>query len=231
MSIHGLNKLTLLDFPGKVAATIFLGGCNFRCPFCQNSELVLDPYSQPVIPTEDILAYLKKRQGLLDGVCISGGEPTLYNELIPLIRQIKEFGYLVKLDTNGFRPAVVKNLVEEGLIDMIAMDIKSSPEHYALVAGVPTLDLVPIQQTVTYLLEGHVPYEFRTTVVKELHSEEDFRSIGQWIGGCSAYYLQAYKDSPEVMKPGFSSYTRAELEIFRQLLSETIPKVEIRGID
>lgn len=231
MSIHGLNKLTLLDFPGRVAATIFLGGCNFRCPFCQNSELVLDPYSQPLISTEDILAYLKKRQGLLDGVCISGGEPTLYNGLLPLIRQIKDFGYLVKLDTNGFRPGIVKNLVEEGLIDMIAMDIKSSPEHYALVAGVPTLDLVPIQQTVAYLLEGHVPYEFRTTVVKELHSEADFRSIGQWIRGCSAYYLQAYKDSPQVMKPGFSSYTRAELETFRQLLSETIPKVEIRGID
>lgn len=231
MSIHGLNKLTLLDFPGKVAATIFLGNCNFRCPFCHNRDLVLDPESQPVIYAEEILAFLKKRQGILDGVCITGGEPTLYSGLESLIRQIRDLGFAVKLDTNGYRPAIVKDLVSKNLLDMVAMDIKSSPEGYPQATGIRHLDTDPIRETARFLMEGHVPYEFRTTVVKELHSQSTFEAIGQWISGCSAYYLQAYKDSDTVIHRGFHSNTKEELEEYRQLLLKTIPVVGIRGIN
>ena len=231
MSIHGLNKLTLLDYPGKIAATIFLGSCNFRCPFCHNKDLVLDPKSQPVLSADEILAFLKKRQGILDGVCITGGEPTLYHDLESLIRQIRQLDYAVKLDTNGFRPAVVKDLVGKGLLDMVAMDIKSSKTGYSEAAGIDCLDMAPICETVDFLLENHVAYEFRTTVVKELHTMESFRSIGQWISGCQAYYLQAYKESDTVIHKGFHSNTKEELESYRRILLETIPVVGIRGID
>lgn len=231
MSIHGLNKLTLLDYPGKVAATIFLGSCNFRCPFCHNRDLVLNPMGQPVIETEEILKFLKKRQGILDGVCITGGEPSLYLGLEDLIRQIRALGFSIKLDTNGFRPAVVKELVSKQLLDMVAMDIKSSPEGYSQATGIDCLDLTPIRETVRFLMEGHVPYEFRTTVVKELHNRETFEAIGQWIGGCAAYYLQAYKDSDTVIRRGFHANTKEELEAYRKLLLKTIPMVGIRGID
>lgn len=231
MAIHGFNKLTLLDYPGKCAATIFLGGCNFRCPFCHNSELVLDPMSQPVIRTEEVLRYLEKRKGILDGVCVTGGEPTLDADLKPLLKEIKALGYLIKLDTNGSRPDVLRDLAENRLIDMAAMDIKASPEQYAAAAGIPGLDLIPIGDSVQYLLRGKLPYEFRTTVVKELHDRSTFVSIGKWIAGASAYYLQAFRDSENVMVDGFHSYSCQELEEFRRLLEETIPKVGIRGID
>lgn len=231
MKICGWNKTTLLDYPGKVAATIFLGGCNFRCPFCHNSSLVLHSREIPGISMEELLAFLKKRKGILDGVCVTGGEPTIDPELDTLLREIKHLGYLVKLDSNGTRPQVLKNLVKSGLVDMIAMDIKSSPENYGKVAGVNTVPMERIQESIDFLMSGSIPYEFRTTVVRELHSQEDFRSIGKWLSGAKAYYLQAYKNSPEVLKPGFSSYTREELEHFRNLLQNDIPSTEIRGID
>lgn len=231
MAIHGLNKTTLLDYPGKVAATIFLGNCNFRCPFCHNSGLVLSADDQPVIPTEQALSFLKKRKGILDGVCITGGEPTIDKELISLIYEIHDMGYPVKLDTNGSHPWILKKLVQNHLIDMVAMDIKTAQESYDKVSGIPGLNLKPILESVDFLMTGAIPYEFRTTVVRELHGENDFRSIGQWIAGCDAYYLQSYKDSPEVIRPGFTSYSLQELENFRRILSETIPLVEIRGVD
>lgn len=231
MKIHGLNKTTLLDFPGHLAATIFLGHCNFRCPFCHNGGLVLAPDSQPTIPVEEVLAFLKKRRGILEGVCITGGEPTLQPELPEFIKEIKDMGYLVKLDTNGYRPQVLQSLCEAGLLDMVAMDIKSSKENYSKVSGIPNMDLSRIRQSVEYLMQGNVPYEFRTTVVKELHSEEDFVSIGQWIGGCTGYYLQAYKESPEILGGQFTSYSLEELKSFKNILKKTIDKVEIRGLD
>lgn len=231
MSIHGLNKLTLLDYPGKVAATIFLGSCNFRCPFCHNRDLVLNPMGQPVIETDEVLKFLRKRQGILDGVCITGGEPSLYSGLEDLIRQIRDLGFSIKLDTNGFRPAVLKDLVSKNLLDMVAMDIKSSPEGYSRATGIDCLDLAPIRESVRFLMGGHVPYEFRTTVVKELHDRKTFEDISQWIGGCDAYYLQAYKDSDTVIHRGFHANTKEELDKYRQLLLKTIPVVGIRGID
>lgn len=231
MKIHGLNKTTLLDYPGRVAATVFLGGCNFRCPFCQNSGLVLDPSSQPVIATEEVLAFLKKRKGILDGVCISGGEPTLEPDLAAFIREVHNMGYPVKLDTNGSRPLVIKKLAEQGLLDKVAVDIKACPENYSSLTGLVHPNMDNIKETVEFLLHGSLDYEFRTTVVRELHTETDFIKIGQWIKGAKAYYLQAYKDSENVLQPGFSSYSFEELSHFRDLLRKTIPLVEIRGID
>ncbi|MGN8888571.1 anaerobic ribonucleoside-triphosphate reductase activating protein [Blautia sp. HCP28S3_G10] len=229
--IHGLNKTTLLDYPGRVAATIFLGGCNFRCPFCQNSGLVLHPSQEPVISTEEIFTFLKKRRGILEGVCISGGEPTLSADLEDFIRQIRALGYPVKLDTNGTHPEIIKELFAKNLIQMTAVDIKACPDNYCSLTGLMHPDLAAVQETVDFLLNSNVDYEFRTTVVHELHSRQDFEAIGQWLKGAKAYYLQAYKDSEEVMQPGFSSYSQEELEEFRSILLRTIPLVEIRGID
>lgn len=231
MKICGFNKTTLLDYPGRVACTIFSGGCNFRCPFCQNSGLVVRPEEQPEYSREEILSFLKKRQGILDGVCVSGGEPTLSPSLGSLLQDIKNLGYSIKLDTNGSRPDTLKSLAEDGLIDMVAMDIKTSPERYSVLTGIPHPDLNAIYESVDFLMSGNLDYEFRTTVVKELHTESDFYEIGKWLKGAKAYYLQAYRDSEEVLQPGFSSYSREELSHFRSILLESISLVEIRGID
>lgn len=231
MKIYGLNKTTLLDYPGKVAATIFLGGCNFRCPFCQNSSLVLNPSAQPEIPVKEVLSFLKKRKGILDGVCITGGEPTLSPDLPELLQEIRTLGYPIKLDTNGTHPALLKTLTEQNLIQMTAVDIKACPDNYPALCGLVHPELDAVKETVEFLKNGTLDYEFRTTVIRELHSEKDFIEIGQWLTGAKAYYLQAYRDSEEVLQPGFSSYTRKELEYFREILKRTIPLVELRGID
>lgn len=231
MKIYGLNKTTLLDYPGKVAAVIFLGGCNFRCPFCQNSTLVLNPSAQPEIPVKEVLSFLKKRQGILDGVCVTGGEPTLSPDLPELLQEIRTLGYPIKLDTNGTHPELLKTLAEQNLIQMTAVDIKACPDNYPSLCGLVHPDLDAVKETVEFLKNGALDYEFRTTVVRELHSEKDFIEIGQWLTGAKAYYLQAYRDSEEVLQPGFSSYTQKELEHFREILKRTIPLVELRGID
>jgi len=230
IKIHGFNKLTLLDYPEKVAATIFLGNCNFRCPFCQNGGLVLNPDGEPEIPMEDVLNVLKKRKGLLDGVCITGGEPTLHPDLPDFISKVKALGYAVKLDTNGSRPWVIKSLVKDKLIDYVAMDIKNSPERYAETAGILHLDFSCIEESVEFLMSGAVDYEFRTTVARELHSEDDFRKIGDWIAGCRRYFLQNYQESEQVIRPIYSSYTKDELEVFKEILLEKIVQVGIRGV-
>lgn len=231
MKICGLNKTTLLDYPGKVAATIFLGGCNYRCPFCHNSSLLCPNNEIPVLSQEEVLTFLKKRRNILDGVCITGGEPTLSEQLPQFLRQIRALNLSIKLDSNGTRPKVLKALAEDGLIDFIAMDIKACPENYAASSGISSPFLDKIEESVRFLMSGRIPYEFRTTVVQELHTEQDFVSIGKWLAGARAYYLQAYRESPEVLKPGFSSYTRQELENFRDILRKTISIVGIRGID
>ena len=230
MKICGFNKTTLLDYPGRVACTIFLGGCNFRCPFCQNGALVVEPDTQPEYSREEILSFLKKRKGILDGVCVSGGEPTLSAELPDFLHEIKNLGYDIKLDTNGSRPSVVKNLAADGLIDKVAMDIKACPSNYHVLTGVAA-DLDAIRETAMWLLKGDLDYEFRTTVVRELHTEKDFLEISQWLHGAKAYYLQAYRDSDGVLIPGFSACSEEEMKNYRDILSQTIPVVEIRGMD
>lgn len=231
MKIYGLNKTTLLDYPGKVACTIFIGDCNFRCPFCHNSSLIHPDNNQKEISQDEILSFLKKRQHILEGVCITGGEPTLHKDLFAFLEKIKKLGYPIKIDTNGSNPVLLKQLVKEGLADKIAMDIKSSPQNYSLLCGVPHVNLNTIQESVSFLMQETVDYEFRTTVVKELHTENDFIEIGTWIAGAKAYYLQAYRDSKEVLQPGYSSFSIDELNHFRTILLKTIPLVEIRGID
>lgn len=231
MKIHGYSKLTLLDYPGTIGATLFTGGCNFRCPFCQNGGLVLSPEEEPIIPEEEIFAFLKKRQGLLEGVCITGGEPTLQPDLPEFITKIRALGYRIKLDTNGYRPRVLKQLIKEGLIDMAAMDIKSSKTQYHKVANIGNFDLSRIEESVDFLKENHIPYEFRTTIVKELHTTEVIEDIGQWLRGSQAYYLQEYKNSDQVIIPGFTPCTKEEMINFQTILKKYIDRVEIRGID
>ena len=230
MKICGFNKTTLLDYPGRVACTIFLGGCNFRCPFCQNGALVVEADTQPGYSQDEILAFLKKRKGILDGVCVSGGEPTLSDGLPDFLRKIKDLGYDVKLDTNGSRPSVVKKLAADDLIDKVAMDIKACPSNYHVLTGV-NVDLDAICETAGWLLNGDLDYEFRTTVVRELHSEKDFQEISQWLSGAKSYYLQAYRDSDGVLMPGFSACSEDEMKNYRDILLETIPVVEIRGME
>lgn len=231
MNIQGLQKTTLLDFPGRVAATVFLGGCNFRCPFCHNGDLVLSPATEPAFSRDEVLSYLKKRSRILDGVCVTGGEPTLQPDLASFLAQIKALGLAVKLDTNGYRPEVLKALCRESLVDYVAMDIKGAPRQYARICGLPQLDLARIEASVDFLKEGTVDYEFRTTVVRELHTAEDFVAIGAWIAGAKAYYLQGYQDSAQVISPGFTAYSLSELQAFRKLLETRIPHVEIRGVE
>ena len=281
MKICGFNKTTLLDYPGKVAATIFVGGCNFRCPFCQNSSLVVGTADQPETDREELLAFLKKRKGILEGVCITGGEPTIHPELPELIGEIASLGYPVKLDTNGTSPEMVKELYREGLIQKVAMDIKTCREKYTLVAGlrdaggfsarktVPegmevssvrktmpegmevssVRETMPEEETVhpagvsgesltervftcaEYLMRCGIDYEFRTTVVKELHCEEDFIRIGRWLAGAKEYYLQAYRDSDGVLQRGFTTCSDEEMKRYQEILQRTIPYVGIRGMD
>lgn len=192
---------------------------------------MLNPSAQPEIPVKEVLSFLKKRKGILDGVCITGGEPTLSPDLPELLQEIRTLGYPIKLDTNGTHPALLKTLTEQNLIQMTAVDIKACPDNYPALCGLVHPELDAVKETVEFLKNGTLDYEFRTTVIRELHSEKDFIEIGQWLTGAKAYYLQAYRDSEEVLQPGFSSYTRKELEHFREILKRTIPLVELRGID
>lgn len=230
IKIHGFQKMTLLDYPGNIACTIFLGACNFKCPFCHNGSLVLAPEKEPVIPVEDIMKVLKKRQGILDGVCITGGEPTLSEGLRELIIRIKRMGYLVKLDTNGTRPEILRGLVEDHLLDYVAMDIKNSKEKYAVTAGVSQVNMEKICESVEFLTSGVVDYEFRTTIVREFHGKEELEAISQWLKGSKRYFLQTYKETDLVICPGFSSYSKNELEELAQIPRQTILEVGIRGV-
>ena len=231
MNIYGFQTLTLLDYPRLVACTVFLGHCNFRCPFCQNDNLVLHPEREPLIDEETVFSHLEKRKGLLDGVCITGGEPTLESELPDFLGKVREMGYRIKLDTNGYRPEVLKSLAEAGLVDYVAMDIKNSPDRYGETAGLADLDVLRIQESVEFLMRGAVDYEFRTTVARELHGRAEFERIGKWLAGCRKYCLQNYRESEFVLQPVFSGYSREQLERFRELLLRSIGQVEIRGVD
>lgn len=231
MQIHGLQKTTLLDFPGYVASTVFCGGCNFRCPYCHNRDLVLHSGKVPLISEEEIFAHLKKRRDILDGVCITGGEPTLQPELERFIRMVKELGLKVKLDTNGYKPEVLMDLCKKELIDYVAMDIKGAPEQYEEITGVKHWDFNKIQESVYFLMSGDIPYEFRTTVVRELHCEEDLQKVSTWISGAKAYYLQNYKDSEQVIKRGFHGFETEELKRMCKMVREKIPAAQIRGVE
>ena len=234
MKITGLQKMTLLDFPGRIACTVFLQGCNFRCPFCHNSDL-LDGEGAQQISVEELLAFLKKRKGMLDGVCITGGEPTVQRDLPELLAQIKALGYPVKLDTNGSNPAMLKALVGEGLVDYVAMDIKNAPGEYARTAGVPGMALSKIEESMAFLMEGSLDYEFRTTVVRELHTEENFREMADWILSLSSgkpakrLFLQPFVDRDSVLCPGYSAPEQDAMERFLACVRPAAGQSHIRG--
>ena len=231
MVVQGLQKLTLLDYPGKVACTIFTAGCNFRCPFCHNASLVIDTYKNQNIPLEEIFSFLKKRQGILDGVCVTGGEPLIQQGIEEFLREIKKLGYMYKLDTNGSFPDKLQKVVEEGLVDYVAMDIKNSPEHYGKTIGIENYDLSNIMKSVVSLKSNAVPYEFRTTVVREFHQKSDFESIAKWIAGSEKYYLQKFEDSGDLIQSGLRSYTKDIMEQAAEIVREYVPNTTLRGVE
>ena len=230
MIIKGLSKLTLLDYPGKVACTVFTGGCNLRCPFCHNASLVLRPGEVEGFSEEEVLSFLKKRQGILDGVCITGGEPLLQPDIADFLRKVKALGYAIKLDTNGCFPERMIPLVEEGLVDRVAVDIKNSPARYAETVGIADFDFSPIRKTVDYLLGGHVEYEFRTTVVNELHTEKDIAEIADLIDGAAEYHLQNFVDSGDLIGSDFTAKTEAEMRALLAIIKPRMGISDIRGI-
>ena len=228
MKIIGFEKLTLVDYPEKVAAILFTGGCNMRCPYCHNGELVLHPDFFPPFSDDEIFSYLKKRKGVLDAVVISGGEPTLQSGLKEYVKKIKDTGLLVKLDTNGYRPDVMRKAVEEELADYIAMDIKNSIGKYGLTAGIANFNISPILESISYLAEDNIPYEFRTTVVHELHSEEDFHEIGKMCSSCHSYFLQTFSDKGDIIGKNLTAPTPEEMESYITILRKYIGNVLLR---
>lgn len=229
MLFNGFQKLTLLDYPGHVACTLFTSGCNFRCPFCHNASLVTHIDHSICFDEEYVLGYLEDRKGLLDGVCITGGEPLLNDEIENFISKVKKSGYSVKLDTNGYQPDKLKNLVNNNLVDYVAMDIKNSKMKYSLTSGKTDMDLERIKESVSFLLENSVDYEFRTTVVAELHTVEDIELISKWISGAKRYFLQNFTDSGDIIGKNLSPVKTEILQTMLNVASKYVQNVEIRG--
>lgn len=229
MEIKGLAKTTLLDYPGHVAATIFTGGCDFACPFCHNKTLVTHPERLASIDMDELYAFLEQRKVALEGICITGGEPLLQKDLMDFLRRVKEMGYKIKLDTNGYEPTHLSHILNEHLVDYVAMDIKNCQAKYAKTAGLPYLDLTRVKLSVDLIKDCDIDYEFRTTVAKELHQWEDIESIGQWLYGAKNYYLQPYVESDDVIMPVFSSYSKKEMQQMKQMLSLYVKHADIRG--
>ena len=230
MLIQGLQKLTLLDYPEKVACTVFTAGCNFRCPFCHNASLVIDTYKNEEIPVDTLYQFLKKRQGVLDGVCVTGGEPLIQHDIEEFLRGIKELGYAVKLDTNGSCPKKLKEVVRAGLVDYVAMDIKNSRESYAKTIGIEGYNIENVEKSVQFLLENTVPYEVRTTVVREFHQRADFEAIAEWIKGAKRYYLQQFVDSGDLIGTGLHGYNKEIMEQALKIFENRVEIAELRGV-
>ena len=230
IKFFGIQKTTLLDYPGKLASTLFTGGCNFRCPFCHNGELVFLKESVKEIATEDILSFLEKRKGILDGVCITGGEPLINKGLKSFIEQVKALGYKVKLDTNGSKYEELKDLYDNNLLDYVAIDIKNSKEKYGRTIGIESYDLTNIEKSIELLKTNKIPYEFRTTVVSEFHEESDFEKIGLWLKGAKNYYLQCFRDGDDVIEKGLHSPSEEALNKYKSIMEKYVDNVEIRGV-
>lgn len=227
MNIQGYQKLTLLDFPSRVACTVFTGGCNLRCPFCHNAGLVRTPFSSEN-SEEELLSYLSSRRGLLDGVCVTGGEPLLQPDLASFLQRLRDMGYAVKLDTNGSLPDKLADLLATGLVDYVAMDVKSSPAGYAAATGREG-DVTPFLQSIRLLENGKIPHEFRTTVVKGIHTAADIEAIGQLLSGTARYFLQPFRDTGNLLGHGCSAFSEAEMSAFLDIAKKYIPAAELRG--
>lgn len=232
MNINGLLKTTLLDFPGRVACTVFTSGCNFRCPFCHNASLVIpEKIEEPVLSEQDFFDFLQTRKHKLDGVCISGGEPLIYSDLSSFISKVKMMGFEVKLDTNGSYPDRLKAILDAGLVDYVAMDIKSAPDAYPDAIGLSEAPIEAVKESVSLLMKGDTPFEFRTTLVDELHDEAVIRRIGEWVRGAPRYFLQAYVDSDEVIRKGLQACGPEKQDALLAILKEYVPAAEKRGVD
>ena len=231
MRICGIQKLSMVDFPGKLAATVFTGGCNLRCPFCHNALLVTQLDDNPRIEEDDILTFLKTRKNLLDGVVLSGGEPLLQKGAADFLQKVKDLGFAVKLDTNGFFPDVLKDILSRGIVDYVAMDIKNSREKYAGTCGLDHTDLGRLDASLDALRQSGVDYELRTTVVQELHTEADMESIGNWLAGTPRYFLQKFVDSGNLISSGLHGVEKVQMERFADIVRPHIPVVKLRGID
>ena len=229
MRLGGLQKMTLLDFPGRVACTAFTVGCNFRCPFCHNSSLVVSP-AVPELSQDDFFVFLRKRQGLLDGVAITGGEPLLHADMPEFIEKIRALGYAVKLDTNGAFPDRLAEILKAGLVDYVAMDVKNSREKYELTAGVTGV-LPAVERSVELLRAGETPFEFRTTLVDELHEPEDFAAIGKWLEGVERYFIQGFVDSGDILAGGLHAATPEKAKACLEAVKPYIPNAELRGVE
>lgn len=232
MIIHGLQKTTLLDYPEKLAATVFTAGCNFRCPFCHNASLVLRAKESDTVSEEEFFSYVTKRKGLLDGICITGGEPLLCTGIEEFIKKIKSLGFLVKLDTNGSFPDKLEALLDAGLLDYVAMDIKNSKRKYAMTAGISENSplLSNVEKSIAIIIEKAPDYEFRTTVVKELHEPSDIVEIANQIKNAKKYFLQSYVDSGDIIGSGFSAYSAEEMLLMLENTRKVIPNAALRGV-
>lgn len=232
MQITGIQKLTLLDYPGTVACTVFTAGCSFRCPFCHNAMLVLpEQMTQDYLTDDEVFDFLRRRRGVLDGVAVTGGEPLLHKDIPDFLGRVKELGYKIKLDTNGSNPALLREIVGKRLVDRVAMDIKNSPGLYAGTIGFERFDLAPVEESKNFLLSGCVDYEFRTTVVKGIHTRESLIEAAKWIRGAKEYYLQQFKDSGNlVLGDGLSAYDEKQMHALADAVREYIPAVEVRGV-
>jgi len=230
MVISGMQKLTLLDYPEKTACLLFTQGCNFRCPFCHNSELLKNEQPTDIISEEEVFKYLNKRQGILDGVCITGGEPLLQKDIESFIKKVKDLGFLVKLDTNGSCPATLKKLIDNNLLDYIAMDVKDDFINYGKASGIERINIENIKRSIEIVEKSNVEYEFRTTVVKELHDYDHLKHICEYIGPKAKYYIQNYRDCETVLESGLSGFSEGELFDIEKKLKVTYPNVMIRGI-
>jgi pyruvate formate lyase activating enzyme len=228
MKIYGLQKMTLLDYPGRIACTVFLSGCDMRCPWCHNSELA-EGKAPAVMTSEELISFLKKRQGMLEGVAVTGGEPLLREESLELLREIRALGYPVKLDSNGTHPDRLRRAAEEGLIQYCAMDIKNSPERYAETAGLSEIALTAVRESVDFLKTGSIDYEFRTTAVKELHDERSFRAIAEWISGAKRYAIQKFTDRDTVPFEGFHAPEEAQIQAWAEIVRPHVRELLIRG--
>ena len=228
MRIGGFQKMTVLDYPGKIAATVFTYGCNLRCPFCHNSSLVVD--DSALLREDEILRYLARRKGILDGVCVSGGEPLLQSDIEDFLREIRALGLAVKLDTNGTLPYRLAGVMEQGLVDYVAMDVKNAPQKYAETTGCESVDLDAVRESVSLLMRAGIPYEFRTTVVRELHGDGEIEDIGRWIRGAERYFLQGFIDSGNLIGEGLSAYTRDEMERLCEIAAKHVKSAALRGI-
>ena len=230
MNIQGLQKLTLLDFPGKMACTIFTAGCDLRCPFCHNRSLVINPPAESEFSEDEIFSFLKKRKGILEGVAITGGEPLMQADIEDFIIKIRELGYAVKLDTNGTFPVRLKSLVEKGLVDYVAMDVKSSEGGYPSCVGIGGFKTDKINESIEFLKSDKVDYEFRTTVTKGLHTKEDIEQLGKWIQGAKRHFLQAFTDSGDLIGFGLEPFSKSEMLEMCEIMKKYVPNCEVRGI-